>query len=697
MSGVPGKVSTGAGISLGADGYSTSSGTFSAGTTPPITGALNIDASGYGGTFLAATNTSGSSITMSLDATTNTMTVNGNVVVTGTVSEAAVSEGPLTITGGTVTVATPFLQATQSWNAAGVTFTGMKVNVTDTASASGSLLQDFQVGGVSKFSITKAGAVTAASNLSVATGAAYQINGTSVLSATTLGSSVVTSSLTTVGTLSAGAVPASLVTAGTFGAGAYTFPGALTATTSFTLTGAASANALAVINAPTAGWSAGLELQAAGVAKWRVGANSNPSGGTGVNAYDLYSYGTSSTVLSIAYATGAATFASSLAITGAFTGATTGAFSSTLTAGATTITASNATLALQPAVVSDPSYLRFRNSAGSDIAYIGYGAATSAGSTFYVNQQLAGSLQFNTNGTQRFTIDSAGAATFSSTLAVTGAATFSSTVSATGSNGTILLDSSSFATTLGITGNVAGNFDINNTTALGYLRLYGQAGITLRTATTCSSTLAVTGAATFSAIATFNGVAGNNAAYFKGSTTTNQSLGPYIDAGTSSSDYAFYVRAVTGGTAYFQIRGDGVVIAPFVYSTTVGATNRDVYVDSTGLLGYVSSIRASKTNITPLTDTSWLDALTPVAFNYRKKDEDGAWTDEANTPLEYGLIAEEVEGVNAELVFYDETEDGLALRGVSYNKLMIPLLQRVQALTARNDALTARVAALEAK
>ncbi len=259
MSGVPGKVSTGAGISLGADGYSTSSGTFSAGTTPPITGALNIDASGYGGTFLAATNTSGSSITMSIDATTNTMTVNGNVVVTGTVSEAAVSEGPLTITGGTVTVSTPFLQATQSWNAAGVTFTGMKVNVTDTASASGSLLQDLQVGGVSKFSITKAGAVTAASNLSVATGAAYQINGTSVLNATTLGSGVTGSSLTSVGTLTAGAVPASLVTAGTFGAGAYTFPGALAITGAFTgATTGAFSSTLAVTGATTLTGNVGI-------------------------------------------------------------------------------------------------------------------------------------------------------------------------------------------------------------------------------------------------------------------------------------------------------------------------------------------------------------------------------------------------------------------------------------------------------
>ena len=131
------------------------------------------------------------------------------------------------------------------------------------------------------------------------------------------------------------------------------------------------------------------------------------------------------------------------------------------------------------------------------------------------------------------------------------------------------------------------------------------------------------------------------------------------------------------------------VTAATVYSTTVGVTNRAMFVDSTGLIGYVASIRASKTNITPLTDTAWLDALTPVAFNYRKKDEDGAYTDEANTPLEYGLIAEEVEGINPELVFYDETEDGLALRGVSYNKLMIPLLQRVQALTARVAALEA--------
>lgn len=53
----------------------------------------------------------------------------------------------------------------QTWNAAGTTFTGLKLNVTDTASAAASLLADLQVGGSSKFKVDKSGAVTAASTI----------------------------------------------------------------------------------------------------------------------------------------------------------------------------------------------------------------------------------------------------------------------------------------------------------------------------------------------------------------------------------------------------------------------------------------------------------------------------------------------------------------------------------------------------
>jgi len=59
------------------------------------------------------------------------------------------------ITTGAVTASTPVLSLDQTWNNASVTFTAMKLDVTDTASAAGSLLMDLQVGGASKFKVDK--------------------------------------------------------------------------------------------------------------------------------------------------------------------------------------------------------------------------------------------------------------------------------------------------------------------------------------------------------------------------------------------------------------------------------------------------------------------------------------------------------------------------------------------------------------
>lgn len=71
----------------------------------------------------------------------------------------------LTLTGATVTTSTPLLDLSQTWNAGGVAFSALELNVTDTASASGSLLLDLRVGGSSKFSVTKAGAVMSPSSI----------------------------------------------------------------------------------------------------------------------------------------------------------------------------------------------------------------------------------------------------------------------------------------------------------------------------------------------------------------------------------------------------------------------------------------------------------------------------------------------------------------------------------------------------
>lgn len=56
-----------------------------------------------------------------------------------------------------------------------------------------------------------------------------------------------------------------------------------------------------------------------------------------------------------------------------------------------------------------------------------------------------------------------------------------------------------------------------------------------------------------------NGAAGSNTFYIGANTTTNQSYGQLVWAGTSSSDYAMYVRDATGASSYLQIRGDGLI------------------------------------------------------------------------------------------------------------------------------------------
>ena len=433
----------------------------------------------------------------------------------------------------------------------------------------------------------------------------------------------------------------------------------------------------------------GVNVGTAGAFVVNGGALGTPS--SGAVAASLITAGT--------FGAGAYTFPSSLAITGAFTGATTGAFSSTLAvtglasfngaAVASTGTAAVQSLSIDNTGDDKPmiafrrggtvrNYLRLNTD--NDFRLLNSDLATGSGLTM-------GALTATT-----------GAFSTSAAIPITGVRTDAAGVLA-------VLEVKRSATTIGYIGmDASDNF-----------ALISGAGAVVGLKMSSAGLLTIPGAATFSSTVTSTVSAG---LIVQPATTTAQALftavntGGTLYIGLDNSAGNYLGTGGVYGTAIYRpasttfaisrtsnvdllISATGTITAAGVYSTTVGATNRDVYVDSTGLIGYVSSIRASKTNITPLTDTAWLDALTPVAFNYRKKDEDGAYTDEANTPLEYGLIAEDVEGINPELVFYDETEDGLALRGVSYNKLMIPLLQRVQALTARNDALTARVAALE--
>ncbi len=81
------------------------------------------------------------------------------------VIQETVGASALTLTGATQTSSFPVLNATQTWNAGAVAFTGIKLNITNTASATTSLLLDLQVGGTSSFNVSRSGNITSPNNI----------------------------------------------------------------------------------------------------------------------------------------------------------------------------------------------------------------------------------------------------------------------------------------------------------------------------------------------------------------------------------------------------------------------------------------------------------------------------------------------------------------------------------------------------
>lgn len=80
-----------------------------------------------------------------------------------------VVSGGAVISAGVATTAVAPLDITQTWNNAAVTFTGIKANVTNTASAAASKLIDLQIGGVTQLSYSATGAAAGFLTLSSVT------------------------------------------------------------------------------------------------------------------------------------------------------------------------------------------------------------------------------------------------------------------------------------------------------------------------------------------------------------------------------------------------------------------------------------------------------------------------------------------------------------------------------------------------
>lgn len=139
----------------------------------------NTWTAGTGTLTLGAGKTLTSSNTLTLTATDGSTLAIGAGGTLGSNAYTSTAYAPLAspaltgavgITGGTVTAnTTPVLSATQTWNGAGVIFTGWRLNVTNTASSASALLLDLQLNGASQFNVTRGGAVAAGAVSSTST------------------------------------------------------------------------------------------------------------------------------------------------------------------------------------------------------------------------------------------------------------------------------------------------------------------------------------------------------------------------------------------------------------------------------------------------------------------------------------------------------------------------------------------------
>ena len=184
--------------------------------------------------------------------------------------------------------------------------------------------------------------------------------------------------------------------------------------------------------------------------------------------------------------------------------------------------------------------------------------------------------------------------------------------------------------------------------------------------------------------------------------------GPY-----SSTKLELYTRNGSSNILGMYLNYNGELWAPVVYGNGIAYGSRDVYITSSGEMGYLSSIRESKANIQSLSNIDWLYNLSPVSFNYREYEKidqtsevDGKtetktvknYLDTYSSEIEYGLIAEDVALVNADFCEYDvDSEGNKTLVGVGYRKLITPMLQALKDQKKLIEDLTARIEALEGK
>ena len=251
-----------------------------------ISGGVDVD----GTTDLDTTNVVGT-LTVTGDVAADNVTINGNTVSTSsgnltldsnggttTINDNAVISGNLTVNGTTTTInSTTVAIDDKNFQVA--------TGAADDSAANGAGFTVESGDGNKTFNFEATGDNWGASeNLNLASGKVYKINNTSVLSATTLGSGVVNSSLTTLGTIATGvwqgtAIENAYIANSTMSVGGVTLTlGGTDATPAFNLSDATnyptSSLSGTITNAQLAGSIEGTKLENSGVSAGSYGGSS---------------------------------------------------------------------------------------------------------------------------------------------------------------------------------------------------------------------------------------------------------------------------------------------------------------------------------------------------------------------------------------------------------------------------------------
>jgi hypothetical protein len=180
----------------------------------------------------------------------------------------------------------------------------------------------------------------------------------------------------------------------------------------------------------------------------------------------------------------------------------------------------------------------------------------------------------------------------------------------------------------------------------------------------------------------------------------NIAIGDNAGANVTTGSGNIYIGspgAAEGGTIRIGHTGQTRTFLRGVNGVTTAINNAvPVVVDSAGQLGTVSSSAKTKFDIQdlPADVTSAVARLRPVSFRYKQPFADGS------TPVQYGLIAEEVQQVLPELIAYDDQGEPATVKYHVLPSLLLAEVQRLQAAlqveSARTTALAAAVAELRA-